>query len=160
MNKDCKERAKQHIETIKKEYLSSPERTLSNNRNSLDGWIRMFPSTTHFVKEFIQNADDEESPHVKIEILNNEIKISNNGRPFSKEGVERICRILEGTKSAEYLTYLGIGFKSVFLISDCPQIYSICYQFKFDKNPEEWKDKSNLPWEIIPVWIDKETQVQ
>ena len=50
------------------------------------------------------------------------------------------------------LGYLGIGFKSVFKVSDCPQIHSGGFHFKFDKSA--CTDPNNEPWQIMPMWID------
>jgi len=95
--------------------------------------------------EFIQNADDAESKCIKIEIIEDYIKIFNDGKSFSKEDVESICKVGRSSKTPkDYIGYLGVGFKAIFLISDCPEIHSGSYHFKFDKNA----------WQIIPIWID------
>ncbi|MBF8268058.1 MAG: hypothetical protein HW388_1566 [Dehalococcoidia bacterium] len=54
--------------------------------------------------------------------------------------------------AAEGLGYLGIGFKSVFKITDRPEIYSGGYAFKFDR--DEWPDPANTPWYVLPIPID------
>ncbi len=88
--------------------------------------------------EFIQNADDENIKSIKIEIDEDIIKFLNDGECFSQEDVESICKVGRSSKKAEYnIGYLGVGFKSVFLISDCLQIYSGDYRFKFDKEMDE-----------------------
>ena len=84
--------------------------------------------------EFIQNADDARSKSMKIEIDKGSIKVFNSGNQFSQKDIESICKVGRSSKTPEhYIGYLGVGFKSVFLISNCPQIYSGDYKFKFDK---------------------------
>jgi len=113
--------------------------------------------------EFIQNADDVGSSSFLIEIDDNSVNILNDGRVFTKDDVESICRVGISFKTPEdYIGYLGVGFKSVFLISDSPEIYSGEYRFKFDRNywlaqgfkPEE------VPWQIIPLWIETSIPLQ
>jgi len=145
---------KQHIEGIFTKYDSSPELVLDSLTGAIETLQKVFPRRGHFLMEFIQNADDAESQSIRIEITQNIVKIMNDGFPFSKEDVESICKIGRSSKMAEdYIGYLGVGFKSVFLISECPQIYSGNYQFKFDKN--HWPSPKHTPWQVIPIWIDE-----
>jgi len=82
------------------------------------------------------------------------IRVSNDGRPFSKEDVYSICKVGWSSKTPkDYIGYLGVGVKAVFLISECPEIYSGDYQFKFDKSA--WPDPERIPWQVVPIWIDK-----
>jgi Fe-S cluster biosynthesis and repair protein YggX len=146
---------KQHIEEIQKARLQSDKDVLDSLAGAIDRLQKAFPRRGHFIMEFIQNADDARSTSIKIEINRDLIKILNDGQPFSKEDVESICKVGRSFKTAEeYIGYLGVGFKSVFLVSECPQIYSGNYRFKFDKN--HWPNPRNVPWQIIPIWIDED----
>ncbi len=145
---------KEHIEEIQGKYENSSDIALDSLAGAIDRLKDAFPSRGHFLMEFIQNADDENSKPIKVEIDEDIIKIFNDGECFSQEDVESICKVGRSSKKAEYnIGYLGVGFKSVFLISDCPQIYSGDYKFKFDKN--HWKNPENTPWQVMPVWIDE-----
>ena len=146
--------AKHHIEEIKNKYVCSPEVTLDSLAGAIDRLQKAFPRRGHFVMEFIQNADDAKSERMKIDIGQQEIRILNDGLPFSRKDVESICRVGRSSKTADdYVGYLGVGFKSVFLMCECPQIYSGCYRFKFDKR--HWPDPSHTPWQVIPLWINE-----
>lgn len=147
--------AKKHIKEIQQKYISSPELTLDSLTGAIDRLQKAFPRRGHFVMEFIQNADDAESRSLKIMVGQKEIKILNNGLPFSKGDVESICRVGRSSKTAQdYIGYLGVGFKSAFLITECPQIYSGDYSFKFDKY--YWSDSKHTPWQVMPIWVDSQ----
>jgi len=147
--------ARDHIEDIKNRYLNSDrEFVLPSLNRSIDRIEKAFPRYGSFLMEFIQNADDVNSSSLLIEIENKLVKIFNVGRVFSKDDVNSICRVGMSTKTPkDYIGYLGVGFKSVFLISDSPEIYSGEYIFKFDKNA--WTDPGKVPWQVMPLWIDQ-----
>ena len=145
--------AKSHIEEIQQKYLSSPELTLESLTGAIDRLQKAFPRRSHFIMEFIQNADDAKSRGMKIEISQQGIRTLNDGLPFSEADLESICGVGHSSKMVEdYIGYLGVGFKSVFLISECPEVYSGNYQFRFDKH--HWSDPRKVPWQIIPIWME------
>ena len=109
----------------------------------------------HFVFELIQNADDNDytesvEPKIKFIIKSNELIIQNNEKGFKEENVRKLCRIGGSTKIKKlgYIGEKGIGFKSVFMVSDEPHIYSNDFQFKFEYNN---KDPTSI---ITPIWVD------
>lgn len=145
---------KDHVKNIKERYFSSDEDfVLSSLNRSIDRIQKAFPRHGSFLMEFIQNADDVNSTTLLMEISEDGFKVFNNGRVFSKEDVDSICRVGLSSKSPkDYIGYLGVGFKSVFLISDSPEIYSGDYQFKFSKT--DFSNPERAPWQVIPLWID------
>ena len=151
--------AQDHIEDIKNRYLNSDkEFVLPSLNRSIDRIEKAFPRYGSLLMEFIQNADDVGSSSLLIEIEDKLINILNDGRVFSKDDVNSICRVGMSSKTPkDYIGYLGVGFKSVFLISDSPEIYSGEYRFKFDKN--YWLTQGfkaeEVPWQVIPLWIEK-----
>jgi hypothetical protein len=143
--------AKGHVEGIQQQYLQSPELTRESLTGAIDRLQKAFPRRGHFIMEFIQNADDAKSRRMSIEINQQGIVILNDGSTFSKVDLESICRVGRSSKTVEdYIGYLGVGFKSVFLISECPAVYSGNYQFKFDKS--HWPDPMRTPWQVMPIW--------
>jgi len=153
---------KDHIDTIRKEILKDQNSRLWRDfTNSLKLISQVvFTRSSGFILEFIQNAEDSkgnpnEEGYFKIVFKENSIEITHNGHPFTDSDVESLCGIRSSKKPENgSLGYLGIGFKSVFKISDSPEIYSNGYSFKFDKNYEEWRDQENFPWGITPIWIE------
>lgn len=145
---------REYIEDIKNRQITSDkEFILDSLTGAIDRLQKAFPRYGSFLMEFMQNADDAKSQSLKIKILQNTIWISNDGLVFSEEDVKSICKVGRSSKNPkDYIGYLGVGFKAVFLISESPEIYSGGYQFKFDKTA--WYDSEHIPWQVIPVWID------
>lgn len=146
--------ARKHVQEIAQNLISSNEYV----RDILAGAMRIveksFMRRGNFLLEFIQNAEDVGATRVKVLLRNNNLEIYNDGRPFSREDVEAICSIGRSSKDPrEFFGYLGIGFKTVFLISSSPHIISHPYRFKFDKN--HWPDPRKIPWQITPIWLDQ-----
>lgn len=123
----------------------------------------IFSRSAHFILEVLQNAEDAgrkgSAPRGEIafHLSPQWVKIVHNGAPFSEADINAIC----GVRSSKHpeldtLGYLGIGFKSVFKVSDCPQIHSGGFHFKFDKNAVS--DPANEPWQIIPHWVGDATE--
>ncbi|MFC6906917.1 DUF3883 domain-containing protein [Halalkalicoccus tibetensis] len=122
---------------------------------------KAFPEQWHFLMEFIQNADDSQSNSFSLRLTEDAVTILNDGREFDYDDVESVCNVGQSSKAnpdkgEDYIGYLGVGFKSVFLISDNPRIYSGEYQFEFDKH--SWSDPTQSPWQIIPIWIHDDAQ--
>lgn len=116
----------------------------------------LYSDDTHFVSELIQNADDNEYepnvvPRLTFSLNPNKLVIVNNEIGFSAKNVYALCLTGSSTKKGnKYKTgEKGIGFKSVFTVSDTPEIHSNEFHFKFDRTV---KDKP-LGF-VIPYWID------
>lgn len=130
--------------------------------NSLNVMSLVFVRSSSFILELIQNAEDaglglQEPGEFQISINRERIKVTHNGRPFTEEDVSALCGIRSSKKPEQgTLGYLGIGFKSVFKITDRPEIYSGEFRFKFDKN--EYRDSSNTPWHVLPIWLDQPSE--
>jgi hypothetical protein len=122
----------------------------------------VFTRSSGFILELIQNAEDAgielEGPGgFEIKVNKERVKISHNGKPFSEEDVKALCGIRSSKKPERgTLGYLGIGFKSIFKVTDSPEIYSNGFKFKFDRNA--WDDASNTPWHVIPMWVEKPSE--
>lgn len=120
----------------------------------------VFTRSSGFVLELIQNAEDaglelNTKGIFQIRINKRGVMVTHNGRPFTEEDVNALCGIRSSKKPEKgTLGYLGIGFKSVFKVTDCPEIYSGGFQFKFDRNHKEWGDPSKTPWHVLPIWVD------
>src|SRR5215216_2330126 len=90
----------------------------------------LYSKQNHFVLELIQNADDNNyaptvTPFLTFKIDQEKIVVQNNELGFTKENVYALCDVGSSTKTKVlgYIGEKGIGFKSVFRISDRPQIF-------------------------------------
>ena len=127
--------------------------------------LELYSKDSHFVLELIQNADDNAYPQqlprhsdsedvlgipsLKFIIHKNVIIVLNNEVGFSEKNVRAICDIGRSTKSAcrsGYIGQKGIGFKSVFRITNTPAIHSNGFHIRFDAT-------SDPIGFILPHWL-------
>ncbi|KAJ3535491.1 hypothetical protein NM688_g6968 [Phlebia brevispora] len=103
----------------------------------------LYTKSTHFIFEFIQNADDNtypvgEHPTLAMALTRRSgyMDISTNEVGFNADNIRAICRIGDSTKkdrSKGFIGEKGIGFKSVFTVADVVDVISAGYAFKFDR---------------------------
>jgi hypothetical protein len=134
---------------------------------------QLYSKEIHFVFELIQNAEDNHyldgvTESLSFELLADDptntpgsdgcLAIYNNETGFELPHIKAISSIGNSTKAKSkdsgYIGEKGIGFKSVFVVSESPHIYSNGYQFKFKKHDELTK----LGY-IIPYWLDERPEV-
>ena len=129
----------------------------------------LYEKDIHFILELIQNAEDNqylERPDLKFLLLDHDptdtansdgcLCIFNNEIGFMEENIIAICAVGDSTKSKKqgYIGEKGIGFKSVFIVSYSPHIYSNRFQIKF------LEDDPNLNLSyIVPYWLDSTPEV-
>lgn len=100
-----------------------------------------YDDRTHFIFELLQNAEDALRKRgewngdraVAFDLSPTALRVSHFGRLFTESDVTAICGIAESTK--EDLTsigHFGIGFKSIYAITDHPQIHSGDEHFAVD----------------------------
>lgn len=112
---------------------------------------------SHFLLELVQNADDNHyadgvAPALTFSLKSNELVVSNNEQGFAPKNVRALCSAGESSKEnkAGYIGEKGIGFKSVFKVTDTPEIHSNGFHFRFDlSNPEE-----KLGY-VVPHWVQR-----
>lgn len=88
---------------------------------------------THFIYEVLQNAEDAlrrrgpdwtGSRTVVFDLTRDRLRISHYGAPFDKDDVRGICGIDESTKDITAIGRFGIGFKSVYAVTQRPEVHS------------------------------------
>jgi len=141
------------------DYSPSGERPLKdspqgkNLQNALDMLSKsLYTSEVHFVMELLQNADDnyyeDVQPCLKFQLKKDALYVYNNEVGFKPADIYSICKVGGSTKLDRLDTHIGqkgIGFKSVFSVSDFPEIHSNGFHIRFNR------DVSMLE----PVWIDE-----
>jgi hypothetical protein len=91
-----------------------------------------YDDRTHFIFELLQNAEDalrrrrdwQGLRRVTFELTPARLRMSHFGQPFDEADVRSVCEFAESTKDASSIGRFGIGFKSVYTISDRPEIHS------------------------------------
>ncbi|OVA05274.1 protein of unknown function DUF3883 [Macleaya cordata] len=120
----------------------------------------LYSQDSHFLLELVQNADDNVYPE-KVEptlvfiLQATGIIVLNNEHGFSAQNIRALCDIGNSTKrgsSAGYIGQKGIGFKSVFRVTDAPEIHSNGFHLKFDVS--EGQIGFVLPTVISPCDVD------
>lgn len=117
----------------------------------------------HFVLELVQNSDDntypvDTPPTLVFLIEPQRISLLNNELGFEAVNVNAICDVKASTKgkhSHGYIGRKGIGFKSVFTVTNRPQIHSNGYHIGFDleKSSDGNNSESSLGY-ILPFWVE------
>ena len=116
----------------------------------------LYNKDMHFVLELIQNADDNsysknQCPTLVFVLDNSSVTLFNNELGFSKKNLSAICDVKASTKGKHQKGYIGrkgIGFKSVFTVTDRPEIHSNGFHLKFDLN------NGHIGY-ILPDWISQ-----
>ncbi|CAF3623985.1 unnamed protein product [Rotaria sp. Silwood1] len=159
----------EHIESIRRGFgvdsgLDASGQSIVNN---LQGMIErslqklshdLYSEQGHFVLELIQNADDNQYasdrlPTLRFVLSDKRILVCNNEIGFQPNNVDAICNVGATTKGKHkqgYAGHKGIGFKSVFMVSNRPEIHSRDYHFCFDT--ADGKEQIGY---IRPIWLDK-----
>lgn len=116
----------------------------------------LYSKQTHFVLELIQNADDNDYaagvvPKLTLALSPERLILVNNEKGFTEGNVQALCSVGESSKAKKsgYIGEKGIGFKSVFLVSNAPEIHSNEYHFRFDRSEE-----TNLLGYVVPHWCE------
>ena len=121
----------------------------------------LYSKETHFVLELIQNADDNEYiigekendlPTAVFIVESDRLMLLNNEKGFSEKNIVAICDVGQTTKGKHkqgYIGQKGIGFKSIFTVTDKPEVHSAGYHICFDA-------KSGPIGYILPHWLDED----
>ena len=115
-----------------------------------------------FIYELLQNANDnpvrdgEDVKKVDVEfhIANDSMLFMHSGAQFNERNVYAICSINDKEKdnNKEAIGYKGIGFKTIFLLSNYVYLKTGDFSFRFDY--EETKNIVDTPWQILPIWTE------
>ena len=123
----------------------------------------LYSKKSHFVLELVQNADDNHyragvTPHLTFQVTPKRLVVVNNELGFNEANIKAICSVGASSKSKDKTGYIGekgIGFKSVFTVSNAPEIHSNGFHFRFDRT-----DDRNLLGYVVPHWCEPPAKVQ
>jgi len=103
---------------------------------------KAYPENAHFIYEIIQNAEDSsylknKKSELHFHLFDNGIMVLSNQDGFTEEDINSICLLGGGdkiSKKDQFIGEKGLGFRSVFKITNTPCISSNGYKFYFDIN--------------------------
>jgi hypothetical protein len=89
---------------------------------------------SHFIYEILQNAEDAGAQVVSLELCKDSLDIYHNGRNFNFDDIDGVTGIGISTKKSDLTAIgkFGVGFKSVFAITETPYIFSGDYKIKIE----------------------------
>ncbi|ONK58565.1 uncharacterized protein A4U43_C09F14380 [Asparagus officinalis] len=167
------EKAREHIESIRRDrfFIGREQKNpLAEDMHQAVNYLseELYAKDVHFLMELIQNAEDNEypagtPPSLEFLITSKDLAatgasatllVFNNEKGFSPANIESICRVGKSTKKGcrnrGYIGEKGIGFKSVFLVSSQPHVFSNGYQIRFNEEP---CPECNIGY-IVPEWVE------
>ncbi|WP_339862458.1 sacsin N-terminal ATP-binding-like domain-containing protein [Thalassospira alkalitolerans] len=103
---------------------------------NLDIFEDFYPDQAHFVYELLQNAEDAGASEASFTLANDGCWFEHDGaRPFTESDVQAITGIHNSskTKESEQIGKFGVGFKSVFVYTLTPEIYSTDFSFRISR---------------------------
>jgi hypothetical protein len=108
---------------------------------------------TRALIELIQNADDAQATNFGLHSFEDGFIVGNNGREFTIEDVEALCRSGSSNKirGSNTIGYRGIGFKSVVNLAKKVFVFSSEFNFFFDKSETQQNLNSNTEGPLIRV---------
>jgi len=153
------------IGNIENEYLIEKSKQSSVIKGMWSQYQKMakelsegiYSEDNHFIYELIQNAEDtksdEKTHDVEFNLTDEGLLFFNNERGFEEKEIKAICAFGDSTKleskNTGYIGEKGIGFKSVFKVTDKPAISTNGYRFYFNRFDED----GNTEY-VIPHWIN------
>lgn len=103
---------------------------------NLDIFEDFYPDQAHFVFELLQNAEDAGATDANFILSAEGCRFVHNGtREFTEDDVRAITGIHNSTKdkATDQIGKFGVGFKSVFVYTLSPSVYSGDYSFRISR---------------------------
>lgn len=91
---------------------------------------QVYTDQGHFLLELLQNADDARANEFEVIFEKHAITVIHNGFPFDFRDLVGVLSIGQTTKTERQIGYFGVGFKSVFEVTERPRIASGHFAFE------------------------------
>jgi hypothetical protein len=95
-----------------------------------------YPDEAHFIFELLQNAEDAGATEVAFELNAHGCSFEHNGgRHFNEQDIRGITGIFNSSKknNPDKIGKFGVGFKSVFVYTGTPIVYSKHHSFRIER---------------------------
>jgi len=115
----------------RKEWVESSKKNKFDFDSILAG---LYNDPSHFIYEILQNAEDAHAKEVRFEIFEDRLDIYHDGNDFDIEDIDGVTGIGISRKKDDLTSIgkFGVGFKSVFAITETPYIFSGEYRIKIE----------------------------
>jgi len=115
--------------------------------------------------ELLQNCDDAKAIKVRILVQEDAVYVADNGKGLKPEAVSAICGTDFSDKTIGTIGRKGVGFKSVYDVSNNPQVLTVKdggIEFNLDKTrgwlEDNGFDDEYVPYQWIPFFISWDEQ--
>jgi hypothetical protein len=126
--------------------------------------LMRYSEQVHFIYELLQNADDagkrgtdEKEVKMGFVLRDHELVVWNDGRNFDDRDIAGVLAIGQSSKDLTQIGTFGIGFKSIYVYTDRPEIYSGAARFCIE-NYLEAKGLDAMPPDL-EQWAGNERTV-
>ena len=122
----------------------------------------LYSDITHFIYEILQNAEDARATSIHFILSKNKLEIHHNGSGFTIDDIDGITNIAGKTNekktNKEKIGKFGIGFKSVYAVTNLPKIQSGQFEFEIINYllPINFSDNKCFDKTIITLLFNKE----
>lgn len=115
------------------DILSRKRRNALDNLDEIGGItclrqmsVEMYSESAHFVYELLQNAEDQDANEVCFTLMRDCLIFEHNGTPFTHADVKNIAALGNSGKQeqANKIGRFGIGFKSVYRVTERPEVFT------------------------------------
>ncbi|MCR4418011.1 MAG: hypothetical protein NUV92_09760 [Ignavibacteria bacterium] len=92
----------------------------------------LYTDPSHFIYELLQNAEDEGAKEIRFELFEDRLDVYHNGKDFDLRDIDGVTGIGISKKKEDLnlIGKFGVGFKSVFAVTQNPEIFSGGYKIK------------------------------
>jgi hypothetical protein len=111
-------------------------RSSKENKFDFDSILAgLYNDPSHFIYEILQNAEDEGAKEVRFELFEDRLDVYHNGTDFDFEDIDGVTGIGISKKKDDLnsIGKFGVGFKSVFAVTETPYILSGEYKIKIEE---------------------------
>jgi hypothetical protein len=148
------------LEEVRKPLLREAKQSpaLLTDLAGLEEYVAESYTARSFI-ELLQNADDAGAHRFHIEKVGHTLIVANDGRIFTSEDLETLCRSAASRKHrGETIGYRGIGFKSVVSFARKVHLISgeLMVTFSRELTKQEIPEAQKVPLVRIPHPIEKE----
>lgn len=168
-----REHVEKELQIIRDTYLVDIKRVTQDYHGEID-----YQESYHGreLLELLQNADDEmkgeKNPKVQIRFDGTTLTISNNGNPFSTDGVRSLMlsNISPKRSNKEFIGNMGTGFRSILGWAKKIQIHSADLHIQFTHSHSQQELNKIYPNSkelglvsatlVFPEWIEKKPEMK